>query len=376
MVGFRRLRDLVWRSVFCDVLLWGCFVKVLNKYGVVYAAPQVQAQGLAVRKNSTGTVSARKRVNLIEGSNVTLTVADDDASDEVDVTIAASSGSGSVQYCFQPQGRLARASGTPVNISSSASTTTLYYTPYGGNCITLWDGSAWTTVTFTELSMSLSGLTSGICYDVFGYLSSGALALEKLAWTNAISRATAVTLQDGRYCKSGDKTRLYLGTFYALSTTQTADSWNATGGTGEGRLIWNMYNRIPQRLFFQESADSWIYTTGSHRPWPNNNSGSARCNFVVGLQIEPITMDFVAITNGASGASCGIGLNSTTTNSALLIGASATSHVLRAVYHDAYSTLGFNYLAPLEYGVSGCSFYGDNGINTRTQAGWFATVWG
>lgn len=43
-----------------------------------------------LRKNSTGTVYARKRINLIEGTGVTLTVADDSGNDEVDITIAAS----------------------------------------------------------------------------------------------------------------------------------------------------------------------------------------------------------------------------------------------------------------------------------------------
>lgn len=44
---------------------------------------------VAVRKNSTGSVFTRRRINLIEGANVTLTVADDGASEEVDITIAA-----------------------------------------------------------------------------------------------------------------------------------------------------------------------------------------------------------------------------------------------------------------------------------------------
>ena len=47
-------------------------------------------QKVDVRKNSAGTVFSRRRVNLIEGSNVTLTVADDAGNNEIDVTIAAS----------------------------------------------------------------------------------------------------------------------------------------------------------------------------------------------------------------------------------------------------------------------------------------------
>jgi hypothetical protein len=44
----------------------------------------------AVRKNSAGSTFTRDRINFIEGSNVTLTVSDDSANHEVDVTIASS----------------------------------------------------------------------------------------------------------------------------------------------------------------------------------------------------------------------------------------------------------------------------------------------
>lgn len=50
--------------------------------------------GIQVRKNTGTTTYERTRLNFIEGSNVTLTVTDDAASDEVDITIAASGGGG------------------------------------------------------------------------------------------------------------------------------------------------------------------------------------------------------------------------------------------------------------------------------------------
>lgn len=49
------------------------------------------ARSVVVRKNSGANVGTRPRLNLIEGSNVTLTVADDGTDNEVDVTIAATS---------------------------------------------------------------------------------------------------------------------------------------------------------------------------------------------------------------------------------------------------------------------------------------------
>lgn len=48
-----------------------------------------------IRKNSTGNEFINRRVNFIEGSNITLTVASDPTDNEVDVTIASTGGSGS-----------------------------------------------------------------------------------------------------------------------------------------------------------------------------------------------------------------------------------------------------------------------------------------
>lgn len=48
----------------------------------------------SVSKNSGATVGSRRRINLIEGANTTLTIADDAANEEVDVTIASTGGGG------------------------------------------------------------------------------------------------------------------------------------------------------------------------------------------------------------------------------------------------------------------------------------------
>lgn len=55
--------------------------------------PHIQsAEEITVKKGGT-VVGAQKAINLIEGSNITLTVSDDSANEEIDVTIASSSGS-------------------------------------------------------------------------------------------------------------------------------------------------------------------------------------------------------------------------------------------------------------------------------------------
>jgi len=47
-----------------------------------------------VSKNSGGEVGPRKTINLIEGANITITVVDDPAGDEIDVTITSTGGAG------------------------------------------------------------------------------------------------------------------------------------------------------------------------------------------------------------------------------------------------------------------------------------------
>jgi len=56
------------------------------------SAGKIVFGGTEVSKNSGAAVGTRKTLNLIEGTNITLTIADDVGGDEIDVTIAASGG--------------------------------------------------------------------------------------------------------------------------------------------------------------------------------------------------------------------------------------------------------------------------------------------
>lgn len=64
--------------------------------GLTFATGALGWDGVRVRKNSTGSVFTRRRINLIEGTGITLTVADDSPNDEVDVTITAPAGTAPV----------------------------------------------------------------------------------------------------------------------------------------------------------------------------------------------------------------------------------------------------------------------------------------
>lgn len=189
--------------------------------------------------------------------------------DSIDSTIA-----------FTPGGRLTLESGVPVSKTDQLAKTTLYYTPYVHNKIPLWDSSNWVPVEFAETSIALGTLTALLPYDVYAYLNAGVLTLELLAWTNATTRATSVTLEDGRYCKAGDKTRLLLGTIAPITTTTIEDSTI-------NRLVANMYNSIPRGIRYAagSSNHSWTPAGASLREY-NGSSNVHVVRFVNAFTID------------------------------------------------------------------------------------------
>lgn len=209
------------------------------------------------------------------------------------------------QQSVAPGGRLTLTSGTPVTTGDVTGATTVYYTPYVGNTISLWDGNWWQAIIFAEVSLALGTLTNNQCYDVFGFYNAGALNTEMLAWTNNTTRATTVTLQDGRYCKNGDKTRLYLGSFLTTSTTTTESS-------STKRLLYNQYNQVPLALTV---LDTTVHSyNGGARPW--NNSSANAVQWLCGQTLSSLPLLCYSQTNDTNSSSSGFivgsGLDSTT----------------------------------------------------------------
>src|SRR3990172_12032733 len=145
-----------------------------------------------------------------------------------------------------PCGRLTLTSGVPVTSADVTAATTVYYTPYGCNQISLYSGSAWSTISFSEVSCALGTLTSAKNYDAFIYNNAGTATCElSAAWTNDSTRADALTTQDGVNVKSGATTRRYVGTSRTTSTTTTEDSGGGTTTqVGGKRFVWNQDNRV------------------------------------------------------------------------------------------------------------------------------------
>lgn len=274
------------------------------------------------------------------------------------------------------QGRLTLTTGVPVTSSDVTGGTSVYFAPYAGNGIDIYDGTNWKRYTFTEKNVAVPS-TTVTPFDVFIYDNSGTLTLETVNWTNDTTRATALTVQDGVLCKSGALTRRYLGTGRTTgSSGQTEDSLTK-------RFVWNYYNRIQRKLKKTDSTDTWDYTSLTYRA--ANGDSANMVEVVIGWDesIVEVTVGVMARNTNANVSICpGIGIDSSSTQGADLILANNTPtistrcHAMALLRH--IPAVGYHYYQWLEASsaTGTTTWYGDGGAPTFSQAGILGSLWG
>lgn len=300
----------------------------------------------AVTATNNATANATANTLALRDSNGRFKVADPAASGDAankGITDAIISALGLINGF-----RLSISNGEPVPASNISNAGTLYMCPYVSNCIALYDSTAGKIVLITSAQVSTTfTLANNKPGDVFAYISSGALAFEVLAWTNATTRATALTYQNGFLCKSGDPTRRYIGTIYATGANQTSDS-------DGNRCVWNYYNRVRRNLVAQNPAGTWSYLGTVRAANANTTLGQGRFGFVIGVAEDAVTCDYTMLVSGSGSASGNvfIGLDSTSVISGvsgtLSIGTSWNG-TIQASYNDVPG-IGYHYLQALEQG--------------------------
>jgi hypothetical protein len=244
-------------------------------------------------------------------------------------TSSSGGGGGSSITSGLGAGRCTLESGVPVSATDQAGKTTVYYTPFNGNQLSVYNGSTWDQVTFSEVSIALGTLTSGLPYDVFGYNNAGTLTLELLAWSSATARATDVVLLDGVYVKTGAATRRWLCSLYTTSTTTTEDSQ-------ANRLLYNANNQVPRTAFINYTT-SHTYNSPTIRQVNADTSARIRVMFGGPLARDMSIAIFgeVSAPAAAAFAVIGFGVDSTT-----VFSGSASSHLAASFFGYPSRTVG------------------------------------
>lgn len=243
--------------------------------------------------------------------------------------------------------RLTLETGVPVSTSDQASKTTIYLTPYTSKAAWLEYGGIVRRYELSELSLALGTLTASRGYDVWLYATSEtAAALEILVWTSATARATALARDSaGRYVKSGDTTRLYVGSFYSTSTTVTDD-------TAAKRFVWNFYNRIVRPWNVQDSTATYTLNTGGSSTYTAANGGAAAWKREFFRGIDEDVVHAVACNHADTNQfGLGWGLDSTTAQATGSLGAITTPNGAGntgIAHFIGLLGLGYHYLQAIE----------------------------
>lgn len=171
-------------------------------------------------------------------------------------------------------GRLTLAQGDPAPTSAQTAKTLVYWTPYKSGGIGLWDGNRWLLKSFNESSISVPG-TTNTNFDVFAFLANDSgltFTLETVNWTNDTTRATALSFQDGILCKSGDKTRRYLG------TCRTTGVNGQTEDTQQKRFVYNFHHKLNRTIKkVVTDISEWTYNVTAFRVANNDQNNKIEC---------------------------------------------------------------------------------------------------
>jgi len=294
--------------------------------------------------------------------------------------------SAATQTFSAPQGRLTLTSATPVLVSDATSATAVYYTPFVGNLVPIYNGTSMVPTTFSELTLTLASQhVLSTIYDVFVFSNSGVVTLAtgpawsvstagsgargtgsgttQLArvgglWTNAVqiagrNGATTYTI--------GANLATYLGSIFIDGSAGQVTCHTAFGQSRKWG-VWNAHNRVPVILKAGDATASWSYNTGTIRA--ANGAAANSLTIFSGLPEEVYQIDrFQTVENGTTGsntgeATAGIGVNSTTAYSGFVgAGLISVSGISGIVFtstlhgrHVALPSIGINTISALEQG--------------------------
>ncbi len=297
-----------------------------------------------------------------------------------------------------PQGRLTLTTAVPVLVSDVTAATSIYYTPYVGLSLPIYNGTS-TVMTSTggELTLALDSNSGHTGYqqadknfDLFVYNDSGTVRLVSgPAWTSDTARSSALEYKNGFLCNAASMAAkydtssstltiaqdlaTYVGTFRASANGQTTWVANPGGTVGGGDCklyLWNMYNRVDVSSLCVDSTDTWTYTTATVRA--KNNSNANRISVLRGLDQDAVEcQNAVLVGNFDSSAKMmsGIGIDSTSAVGANVLAGFAPPNTgvgnsgSAIALYNGLPGVGFHFYQALEWSaaVSTTTWGGDNG---------------
>jgi hypothetical protein len=237
---------------------------------------------------------------------------------------------------IHPQGYLTLTSGTPILAADVLAGTAVYYTPFTGNLLSLYDGTRFVNYEFDELTLTLASQHAiSTLYDVFAWLESGVVTIGTgPAWTTITAGSgargtgagtTQLTRTKGLYLNTVAMTARNSSSTYSVAALRatylgsifidgTAGQVTCHRAYGQSRKwgVWNAFNRQPLMLRAGDTTTTWA--PGVVGPRASNNSAANSLTTFCGLAEELVRLRFINRASGSGGtdvATVGIGVNVT-----------------------------------------------------------------
>jgi len=204
---------------------------------------------------------------------------------------------GSTQGTGAPGGRLTLQSGVPVMFTNQLNKQVIFYAPYQGAFVPIYNGTTMQPYQFTSslndtvgLQLNMGGAAnfpSGTAFDVFVTLIGGIPTLVATQWTNVTTRATTLSIFGGVLTNSGSMTSqtgpntsatvaVNQGTFLgsvAMAAGNGATQWQFGANVTAGSFnIANYYNPVLFTSIVTDNSGGYTYVSATVRQARNNAS--------------------------------------------------------------------------------------------------------
>lgn len=300
---------------------------------------------------------------------------------------------GAVVGYWPPQGRVTLTSGTPVMTATTSGQTTVYYTPYVGDLVPLYDGTNVVPTVFAELSQATTDATkspaavaANSVYDIFVWDDGGTIrATRGPPWTNdttrsagtGIVRIKGILLNDVAITNGPAANRgTYVGSIRSNSSSQIDYIFGGigAGGVAGNFSVYNAYNQVTVTTFVGDSTDSWTYNVANTWRSANASAGN-RVSFLRGLNEDSVLATYVQMVRpDGNTVSAGIGADSTTAPTGIRGSSFFSAGNLFVINNNASyaGTPGFGYrfvqAIEAQNNTTSTTYYGDTG-GTFAQSG-------
>lgn len=296
-----------------------------------------------------------------------------------------------------PQGRLTLTSNTPVMTGDVTGASIVYYTPYVGSYVPIYNGTSWSNYQISQLQLTLSSTyqLSGYIYDVFLFLNAGTVTIGATTtyWPSSNSRGTnnCAVIQQTQgiwvnsssfsgcaanngstlYNTTGAGQATYVGSIYTTANGQTSMQFkpaSASGGSNNVLGLYNAYNRVRINSYETDSAASWTYAAGT---WEALNGASSntknRVSWLDGLQQSAVAATYGIYLTSAGAADIGVTLDAIsepTIQPGLGGGTSVGTSI--AGQETFVPQLGWHYLQAMQWASGGTTTFYGSGVQFLT----------